>query len=87
MLLRKVHLPQKCLVARVIRQVLEQRLANDFDETIFLLLVRTFEPLKCKIVIVPVGIVHCHVIGVAVRILCGERFQRLVGLGVAASCL
>jgi hypothetical protein len=71
----QLHLVQERVVAGVIGQVLEQRLANDFDETSVFLLVRTFEPLKCKIVIVPVGIVHGHVIGVAVRILCGERFR------------
>src|SRR6266702_673918 len=57
-LLGQIHLPQERLVTRVGCKILEQRLADDFDETRVLLFVRTFEPLKCKIVIIPVGIIH-----------------------------
>jgi hypothetical protein len=56
LLLGQIHLPQERLVTRVGCKICEQRLADDFDETTVLLFVRTFEPLKCKIVIVPVGI-------------------------------
>src|SRR4030095_2571416 len=59
---RQVHLAQECLVAGVIGDVLEERLADKSgsDKTSLLLLVGAFEPLQRKIVITAIRVVHGH---------------------------
>src|SRR5882757_1014659 len=72
-LLRQIYLSQKRLKSCIARYIPEQWLTDDFDETNVLLIVCTFEPLNCQIVIVSVRVVHRDIIGVAVCIFRSER--------------